>query len=112
MNPTALPNLNAVLLVLAGIILSMLLPLAVATLRKATHLETLSPEKPTFMQKLAAAWQRYGGTKYLIFLLAATLVAVVIVFLLGMQFFTNRDAILAGFAWESLLSKTLTKKQP
>jgi hypothetical protein len=32
-------------------------------------------------------------------------VAIVIVFLLGMNFSTPRDAVLAGFAWESLLNK-------
>lgn len=112
MNPTTLHDLNAVALVLAGIVLSILLPLAVAALRKASGLEGTPLATPTFLQKLAAAWERYGGTKYLLILLGATLVAVAIVYLLGMKFFTTRDAILAGFAWESLLSKTLTKKQP
>ena len=44
-------------------------------------------------------------------LLAGTLIAVVIVFVLGMAFFTARDAILAGFAWESLLNKTLSQRR-
>jgi hypothetical protein len=106
--PHALHSIPAVLLVLGGIILSMLLPLAVRTLRKATGLEGAEERAggpPSFFDKLRAAWTRYGGNKYLIILLASTLVALVIVYLLGMKFFTAHDAILAGFAWESLLNK-------
>ncbi len=109
--PNALPELHAVLFVLVGIILSVLLPLAVKAMRKVGGLEGLETTRPSFAARLSAAWTRYGGNKYLVLLLAGTLIAVVIVFLLGMKFFTARDAILAGFAWESLLNKTLAPRQ-
>jgi hypothetical protein len=32
-----------------------------------------------------------------------------IVFLLGLKFYTSRDAALAGFAWESLINKLFGK---
>jgi hypothetical protein len=96
-------------LVFAGIILSILLPLAVKALRKASGLERKSLEPPSMSSRIKDAWIRYGGNKYLVVLLAGTLIAIVIVYLLGMQFFTARDAILAGFAWESLLNKTFAK---
>lgn len=104
----SLPALNATLLVLAGIILSVLLPLAVKVLRKASGFE--AAPRPSFFERIKAAWIRYGGNKYLLILLAGILVAVVIVFVLGMTFSTARDAILAGFAWESLLNKTLARR--
>ncbi|MBZ5505830.1 MAG: hypothetical protein LAO78_10115 [Acidobacteriia bacterium] len=92
----------SIVCVLAGILLSLVLPVAVKILR-AARLE--SGEKPRFWQRVAAAWTKYGGNRYLKIILAATLVAVVLVFLLGMKFFTARDAVLAGFAWESLINK-------
>lgn len=111
-DPKALSDFTAVGFVLCGIILSIVLPLAVAALHRITgsqkeRLEAIGQKPPTIFERLASAWARYGGTKYLIALVAATLVAVVIVYLFGMKFYTNRDAILAGFAWESLLNKTL-----
>jgi hypothetical protein len=109
--PLALSSLNAVLLVLAGILLSILLPLAVKALRKASGLEGKRLESASISIRIKEAWMRYGGNKYLVVLLAGILVAIVIVYLLGMQFFTPRDAILAGFAWESLLNKTFAKNQ-
>jgi len=104
---TNLPPAQAVALVFAGILLSVFLPLAVNAIKKVSGtLEGAAPQPPpTFGQRLRAAWVRYAGNKYLALLVAGTLVAIVIVFLLGMQFFTARDAILAGFAWESLLNK-------
>jgi hypothetical protein len=104
--PTVLPSTQAVWLVLVGILLSVLLPLAVSAFKKAAGLEGADGKADhSFSARLKAAWIRYGGNKYLIMLLAGTLIAFVIVFLLGMTFSTGRDAILAGFAWESLLSK-------
>jgi hypothetical protein len=91
--------------VLIGIVLSLILPVAVKVLLRA-KLEGI--EKPTFRQRVSAAWMKYGGNKYLTIALAASLVAIVIVFLLGMEFFRIRDAVLAGFAWESLLNKLLS----
>ena len=97
----------SVMLVLVGIILSLILPVALKLLR-GQRLESLEGTKPSFSQRVAAAWHRYGGNKYSKIILAATLVAVVLVFLLGLKFFTARDAVLAGFAWESLVNKLVT----
>lgn len=81
----------------------MVLPVAVRTLRSAKLEGT--EEKPSFWQRVATAWKKYGGNRYLAIAAAAMLVAVVLVFLLGLEFFTARDAALAGFAWESLINK-------
>jgi NADH:ubiquinone oxidoreductase subunit 3 (subunit A) len=107
--PEAMSNQIAVLWVLLGIIISLVLPLAVSTLKKASGLEGLD-EKPTLGQRFKAAWIQYGGNKYLGILIAAIVVAVVIVFLLGLHFFTARDAAIAGFAWESFVKKLFTKQ--
>ena len=64
-------------------------------------------EKPSFGQRVAAAWKKCGGNKYLGIVLAAVFVAIVLVFLLGLKFFLARDAALAGFARESLINKLL-----
>lgn len=105
MNETAmLEPAVTVTWVLAGILLSLILPVAIRALKRA-KLEGL--EKKSLGQRLGEAWTRYGGNKYLGILVAATFVAVVLVFLLGLKFQTTRDAALAGFAWESLVSKLL-----
>lgn len=103
----SLPAALTVTWVLAGILISLLLPIAVRVLRKAKpSLEKIAPgASPTLSRRIADAWQKYGGNRYVGILLAATLVAVVLVFLLGLEFSRPRDAALAGFAWESLLSK-------
>lgn len=108
--PTALSYGEAVLWFLVGILISIVLPHAVRTLRKRAGLEEKRPGlPPTLIQRISmrvdAAWKQYGGNKYLLLLLAAVLVAVVLVFLLGLQFYTPRDAVLAGFGWESLINK-------
>lgn len=92
----------AIFWVLCGILLSLVLPIAVKTLQRA-KLESL--EKPSIWDRIIVAWNKYGGNKYAGILLAASLVAIVIVFLLGLKFYTVRDAVLAGFAWESFLNK-------
>jgi hypothetical protein len=61
--------------------------------------------KHALRHRIADAWTRYGGNKYLKILLATIVVAVAIIGLLGLQFYTVRDAILAGFAWESFVAK-------
>ena len=106
-----LPPLLAVLWVLLGILISLVLPIAVKTLRKAGGLEGLPEQKPTLLQRIRAAWIQYGGNKYVGILLAASVVAVVIVFLLGLQFHTVRDAAIAGFAWESFVRKLFGQQQ-
>jgi hypothetical protein len=105
---TALTPVVTVLWVLAGILLSLILPLAVKSLSGA-RLEANQPP-PTFWEKLKVAWEKYGGKKYSIILLCALLVAVVIVFLFNLKFYAVRDAVLAGFAWESFVNKLYPKK--
>ncbi|MBW4691973.1 MAG: hypothetical protein KME27_09420 [Lyngbya sp. HA4199-MV5] len=97
-----LSQFAAVFWVLCGIILSLVLPVAVKTLRQA---QPELPEKPSIWKPVLEAWKKYGGNKYIRILLAASLIAVVIVFLLSLQFYTVRDAVLAGFAWESFVNK-------
>jgi len=103
-----IPWLAAIGWVLVGIIISLLLPVAVRTLRSAK----LEEAEKALSQRIAAAWIRYGGYKYLRIAIAATVVAAVLVFLLGLEFYTGRDAALAGFAWESLINKLFSRQQP
>ncbi len=108
---TALSSFATIVWVLAGILISLVLPVAVKTLQNArSRLEAV--RKPTLWERIVAAWKQYGGNKYLMIFLAAVVVAVVLVFLLGLQFYTSRDAALAGFAWESLVNKLFVKQQP
>jgi type II secretory pathway component PulF len=106
--PTALTSVITVVWVLVGILLSLILPVAVKTLQKA-KLEDNEPP-PTFGQKIMIAWQKYGGNQYLFLFLAALLVAIVIVVLLDLKFYAARDAILAGFAWESFVNKLFAQQ--
>jgi hypothetical protein len=99
--------ITSVVWVLIGIIISLVLPVALKTLR-AHKLEGIEGTNPSWGQRIGAAWTKYGGNKYLAIMLAATLVAIVLVFLLGLKFYTTRDAALAGFAWESLVNKLVT----
>jgi hypothetical protein len=108
----ALSSSWATLLVLFGILVSLVLPVAVRTLKKAGGLESTEGRPPTLGQRISAAWRRYGGNKYLAILLAAAVVAVVIIFVLGLQFYTRRDAMLAGFAWESFIKKVFALQDP
>jgi len=103
----ALAPIETTLFVMLGIFISLVLPLAVRTLRNAQLEATRDFESNrTFWWKpIVAAWTRYGGSKYLTIFVAATLVAIVLVFLLGLKFYTSRDAALAGLAWESLINK-------
>jgi hypothetical protein len=105
----ALAPVEATGWVLLGIILSLVLPIAVKTLQRS-KLEGLE-KRLTLWERITKAWQKYGGNQYLGVILSATLVAVVLVFLLGLQFYTPRDAALAGFAWESLINKLFGKSQ-
>src|SRR5437016_4591697 len=99
--PTELSTTQAILFVFLGIILSVILPIATEAIRKMKPLEGKPLEGfGGFGSKLKAAWTSYRGNKYLIFLFGTAVVAFVIVFLLGMRFYTPRDAALAGFAWE------------
>ena len=93
--------------VFVGIIISLVLPIAVNTLKPPVD----SLERGTsFWGKIKKAWKDYSGNKYVAMLVAAAVVAVVIVFLLGLDFYTARDAAMAGFAWESLVNKLFSNK--
>ena len=102
----------AIFWVLVGILISLLLPIAVETLRKAqgeTQKTRVAVEEPAWWQKawqkIVRAWEDYGGITYLKILAAATFVAIVLVVLLGLKFTTIREAAMAGFGWESFLKK-------
>ncbi|MBM3190217.1 MAG: hypothetical protein FJZ90_16045 [Chloroflexi bacterium] len=102
--PGVLSPFSATLWVLLGIFISLLLPVAVKTLQSARP-SPGSATRGNLWALVVAAWQQYGGPKYLGIFLAAVLVAIVLVFLLGLQFSSAREAALAGFAWESLINK-------
>jgi len=108
-SPSPLSNSQSILWVLVGILISLVLPIALRTLvNAATAAKAIKTmQQPTLTDWLKAAWIRYGGTKYVGIMLAATLVAGVIVLLLGLKFYAAREAALAGFAWESLVNKLL-----
>ncbi|BAY95943.1 MULTISPECIES: hypothetical protein [unclassified Tolypothrix] len=103
-----LPSIQAIIWVLIGILLSLVLPVAVKTLQRA-KLETT--DKPSIWNRISEAWKRYGGSKYLGIFLAATLIAIFIVLLLDLKFYTIRDAALAGFAWESFVNKLFRESE-
>lgn len=105
----ALAPLEAILYVVGGIILSFVLPFAVKTLQRS-KLENLE-RKLTLWERITNVWQKYEGRKYLGILVSAILVASALIFLLGLKFSTPRDAVLAGFAWESLINKLSGKSQ-
>ena len=64
------------------------------------------------MQRLQVAWHQYGGNNYLAVLVVALLIAGILVFVFGLQFYTARDAAIAGIGWESLSNKiTVQQKQ-
>lgn len=107
--PTILPSSEAIPLVIVGILLSVFLPVAVNMIKKAGLEELQRP--PSLSERLKAALIRYGGNKYIRLLIGAIVVAIAIVFLLGLQFFTARDAVLAGFAWESFVTKLMAQRQ-
>jgi hypothetical protein len=95
--------------IFVGILISLILPLAVRTLRRA-KLEANEAIKPSLGQQLAKAWARYGGNRYLAIVAAAVLVACVFLFVTGQTFYQIRDAVLAGFAWESFVNKIYSSK--
>lgn len=98
-----LSKVAATLWLLIGILISLILPVAVSVLRDAS--QRLEGRRPTWKQRIVSAWKRYGGNRYLKIFLSAVCVAVALVLLLELEFFKIRDAVLAGFAWESLINK-------
>jgi hypothetical protein len=105
MDETTLGRAATIGWVFAGILISLLLPVAVRALRSGRVGLEANALPPSLGQRLKSAWDRLGGNKYLVIAAAATFVAIVLVFLLGLEFHTVRDATLAGFAWESLVGK-------
>jgi len=100
-----LSPIMATIWVLVGILISLVLPVAVNVLRGAkTELES-GTKQPTVWERIVSAWKQYNGNKYLKIFLAAVVVAIALVLLLDLTFYTVRDAVLAGFAWESLIRK-------
>lgn len=97
-----LSSFETILWVLFGIIISLILPIAARTLQDA-KLER--KESSSLLARTISVWRKYGGDRYLRIISSATLIAVVLVFLLGLEFYNYRDAALAGFAWESLVNK-------
>jgi hypothetical protein len=94
--------------VLVGIFVSIFLPVAVRTLLNLRkRLGVTAAAKPGFGQRFKLAIVKYMGWGWqaLGYLAAAVFVAAVIVSLFGLKFYTERDAILAGFAWESFVNK-------
>ena len=98
----------SIVYVFLGILISLILPVAVNTLRRATG--SLEARK-TWTQRLVDAWNKYGGNRYLIILAMAVVVAIVIVLLLDLKFYTVRDALLAGFSWEALVNKLFGRQK-
>ncbi len=106
-----LSNTMAIIGVFMGILISLVLPIVINTLRRAaTTLE--SNQQPTVWERVMSAWEQYNGPQYFRIFWAAVLLAVVLVFLLDLNFYGLREAMLAGFAWESLVNKLFGQQGP
>ena len=99
----------AILWVLIGVLVSLILPVAVNTLRRVTT--RLEATQPTFGQQVMRAWKQYNGPKYLTIFLASVVLSVVLVLFFGDYLREPRDALLTGFAWESLINKLVGHQQ-
>jgi hypothetical protein len=108
--PELLAFHEAAVWMFVGILISVVLPVAVRTLQRRTEVATRG-KRPGWAARMWRAWQEYGGNRYVAVLLAAAVVAAALVFLLGLSFYTPRDAALAGFGWESLVNKLFGQKQ-
>ena len=110
--PTALGFVETVFWFFLGILISIFFPVIIKTVRRNTGLESKVAE-PTlsFGKRIQTAWDQYGGNRYLKLLVATVLVAVVLVFVLGLKFYTARDAALAGIGWESLSNKLFVQQK-
>ena len=88
-----LPDPIAIGLVVVGIFVSILLPVAIRTLKKASaSLEKAGgPPLPTLVQRFKAALAHYlgRGMHAAGYVLAAVFIAGVIIYFLGMQFYKN-----------------------
>ena len=89
-----------------GILISLFLPISIKLLKdEAKNFSLETNHKKNIKDKILIVWNFIGGSKYLKILLSTIIIATVVVFLLGLKFYTERDAALAGFAWESLVNK-------
>lgn len=100
-------NVEAIQWVFVGILISLLLPTAVNTLRQFTFNLEGTKKPKNLRQRIVAAWKKSGGSRYFKVVIAAAFVACVLVLLFDIQFSIPRDAAIAGFAWESLIGKLL-----
>ncbi len=105
-----IPFLMAWLWVFLGILISLVLPVAIRTLRSAKASRLEGARRPNVGQRLINAWAHYGGNRYLTIGLAAAFVAGALLFFTGQSFLRIRDAVLAGFAWESFVNKLYSGK--
>ncbi len=98
-----------------GMLISLFFPLLIRTLlslRKKRGLEGKSEEPSlSFAQRFHVAWQQYGGKDYMLILVITALIAAVLVFMFGLQFYTARDAAIAGIGWESLSNKLIGRQK-
>src|SRR6266496_4990623 len=113
---------ETVLWFLVGMLISMVLPVLLKTLkslRKKVGLEAKEAESPptltqrilTAWQQFLTAWQQYRGNIYLGILVISVLIASTLVFLLKLQFYDPVSAALAGIGWESLTNKLFSGQQ-
>jgi hypothetical protein len=113
--PVPMSFVETVLWFLVGMLISMVFPVVVKTLkslRKKVHLEAKEVESPpTLTQRILIAWQQYGGNAYLGIMVFSILIAATLVFLLRLQFYDPVGAALAGIGWESLTNKLFSGQQ-
>jgi len=104
---TVLPTPEAIAVVVVGIFSSIVVPIAVRTLKKPFPGLEAAGEPPTWKQRLLTSITRYlgPGMTALGYVLAAVIVAGFLVAFFDLHFYTHRDAMIAGFAWESLWNK-------
>ena len=113
--PVPMSYVETVLWFLVGMLISMVFPVFIKTLkslREKAHLEAKGAESPpTLTQRILTAWKQYGGNAYLGILVISLLIAMILVFLLRLQFYDPVSAALAGIGWESLTNKLISGQQ-
>ena len=103
--PVALPLANTLFWVTFGILASLILPVVTKVIQNAKF-----EAQSSLWERIVKAWKDYSGKRYLTILIAAIVLAILLVFLLDLEFFKIRDAALSGIAWESLVNKVVPKK--
>lgn len=89
-----------------GMLISFFLPLVIESITKAY--KSITGAKLT---KQPSWWERVNGPRYLRVIFGAFIVAMVLVFLLGIEPATTREASIAGLGWESLVGKLLAQNK-